>query len=271
MMKWFLVLMATLCLALPVTAGEDDIGVAAAKWSLGTHRSPENIARNKSRHPAATLAFFGLKEDMRVIEISPGGGWYMEILAPLLREKGTYVAATYDPNSENERVQARYKSHMEKLAAHPDIYDKVENGIFANGKFEVGEPGTADMVLTFRNIHNWMNAGHITPILNAFNQALKPGGILGVVEHSGHPDKTQDPKGGSGYVTEQYMIKLAEHAGFILVGRSDINANPMDSTDHPNGVWSLPPTLYKMETEEEKAPYRAIGESNRFTLKFVKP
>jgi predicted methyltransferase len=213
--------------------------------------------------------FFGIEKDMRVVEIAPGGGWYMEILAPLLRDQGTYVAATYDPDSESERERAAFESrHLKKVQANPEIYDKVVTGIWSGEKTDLGAPGSADMVLTFRNVHNWMGGGYADQAFASFYEVLKPGGILGVVEHRGDSSKPQDPKAGSGYVTQDAVIEMAKKAGFELVAQSEINANPKDDKDHPSGVWTLPPVLATKDKDGDK--YVEIGESDRMTLKFVK-
>lgn len=249
-----------------VQAG-DSLKTNVEKLSKGDHRSAQNIARNQYRNPAETLAFFGLKEDMHVVEISPGGGWYMEILAPLLRDKGTYVAAGYDPASTNERVQQRIKGYNAKKEAHPNAYDKVVDGVFSGSKMDLGKAGSADMVLTFRNVHNWMGGDYSEKAFKAFFDVLKPGGVLGLVEHRG-PGGEQDPKAQNGYVNQDAVIKMAEAAGFKLEASSEVNANPKDTKNHPRGVWTLPPVL---AGDYDEAQYKAIGESDRMTLKFVKP
>lgn len=238
----------------------------------GEHRSAEHKARNMYRHPAETLTWFGIKEDMTVVEISPGSeGWYMEILAPFLRDKGKYYAAGPDAESSVAYFQSSLKSMHEKLASNPDLYGAVTVTELAPqaGKTKIAPEGSADMVLTFRNVHNWMSGGDAEAVFAAMYKALKPGGILGLTEHRGNPDVEQDPKAASGYVTEAATIKLAESAGFKLVARSDINANPKDTKDYESGVWTLPPRLRLGDKDREK--YVAIGESDRMTLKFVKP
>jgi predicted methyltransferase len=236
----------------------------------GEHRSPANAARDAWRHPAETLGFFGLEPDMTVMEIWPGGGWYTEILAPYLRDEGKYVAAGWDPNSEIPFIKNAVVAYQEKLAAHPEVYDKVQLAVLMPpAMLEPVPPGSVDMVLTFRNIHNWMPRDSQGVMFDAMYAALKPGGVLGVVEHRGNPDIEQDPKAKSGYVNEEYAIALAEAAGFVLAGRSEINANPADTKNHPEGVWTLPPTLRLKDQDRDR--YLAIGESDRFTLRFVKP
>lgn len=265
-MKHYFGFMAMLAsLLCPITAGDDHL----IELITAPHRDEANIARNQFRNPAETLRFFGIKEDMHVIEITPGGGWYSEILAPYLREKGKYVAAGYDPQSEKSWVEGAIKKFQSKLAAHAEVYDKVGSAIFMGTNMKLGPANSADMVLTFRNVHNWMGAGTAAASFQKFFEVLKTGGVLGVVEHRGNPQVEQDPSANNGYVNQDYLIKLAENAGFILVGHSEINSNAKDSRDHTNGVWSLPPTLYKAGSQEKAM--RAVGESDRATLKFVKP
>jgi predicted methyltransferase len=238
----------------------------------GDHRSAANRARDAWRHPKETLTFFGLRADMTVMEIWPGaGGWYTEILAPVLRERGRYLAAQWDPSSDSQFVQDALKAYGAKLASRPEIYDKVEVvALQAPSALAPVPPDTVDMVLTFRNIHNWMPRDAAKPMFEAMFAALRPGGILGVVEHRAAADgPPQDPKARSGYVREDYAIELITSVGFELVGSSEVNANPADTKDYDQGVWTLPPTLRLGERDREK--YLAIGESDRFTLRFRKP
>lgn len=233
------------------------------------HRSAENKARDRYRHPVETLAWFGVEPDMTVVEIFPGGGWYTEILAPYLKDKGTFYAAGNDPESESEYSRKAAQRLKDKMASDA-VYSKVNISVLAPPhKTAIAPPNSADAVLTFRNIHNWMKAGTVDDVFNAMYAALKPGGILGVVEHRGNPSVPQHPKAGTGYVNQAYAIQLAEKAGFVLVASSEINANSSDTKDHPKGVWTLPPMLALKDKDREK--YLAIGESDRFTLKFVKP
>ena len=236
----------------------------------GSHRSEADKARDQYRHPLETLTWFGVKDNMTVVEIWPGGGWYTDILAPFLKERGTYYAAGSDPESASESGRANAQQYKEKLAAKPDLFGKVKVTILDSPtKTDIAPEGSADMILTFRNIHNWMAREQAEIVFTAMYKALKPGGVLGVVEHRGKADVPQDPKAKSGYVREDTVIKLAEQAGFKLVGRSEINANPKDTKDYPEGVWTLPPVLRLKDVDKEK--YLAIGESDRMTLKFVKP
>ena len=249
----------------PVTSF-DTIAAAVA----GPQRSEANRARDVYRHPVETLEFFGLKNDMKVVEISPGQGWYSEILAPFLKEKGSLVFAAGNPESKNDYRKKGAVKFRELVASKPELYGKATVVVFEPPALvNVGEPNSADMVVTFRNAHNWMQEPKgLTNALKGFYTVLKPGGVLGIEEHRAKPGK-QDMKAESGYVTEAYLIKAAEQAGFKLAGKSEINANPKDTRNHPEGVWTLPPTLKLGEKDKDK--YVAIGESDRMTLKFVKP
>jgi predicted methyltransferase len=231
----------------------------------GTHRSAETKARDKYRHPMETLTFFGVKDNMTVVELWPFGGWYTEILAPYLRDRGKYYAAATDspPGGGMSRYDAELKVRLDST---PNVYDKVIVTTLSPGKKDIAPPGTADVVLTFRNIHNWTRQQIDKQVFEEAFRALKPGGILGVVEHRSDPNPTGTP---NGYVSEADAIKLVESAGFKLVAKSEINANPKDTKDYPKGVWTLPPNYAEGETN--KAKYTAIGESDRFTLKFQKP
>lgn len=243
-------------------------GTSLATIAVGEHRSAENIARNVYRHPVETLEFFGIEPDMRVVEIWPGGAWYTEILAPYLQEQGQYVAANWDPDSPIEFVATAVRQYQEKLAEYPELYGNARMTVLMPPEhWDLGPPESADMVVTFRNIHNWMPRGHAEEMFVRIYQVLKPGGTLGVVEHRANPDVPQDPQAASGYVNQDYAIALARSAGFRLVATSEINANPNDTKDYEKGVWTLPPTLRAGDDEK----WRRIGESDRFTLKFVKP
>jgi predicted methyltransferase len=230
------------------------------------NRTPANLARDRYRHPAETLAFFGVDPTDRVVEIWPGGGWYTEILAPYLSERGVYYAAS-PAGRGTERFQAF-------VAANPAAYGRVRIATFPMAAGGTPVPaGTADVVLTFRNVHNWMGsegAASIAP--EAFRQIyamLKPGGTLGVVDHRLPETADTARERSSGYLKTSTVRGLAEAAGFRFAGSSEINANPKDTADWPQGVWTLPPTLRLKDQDREK--YLAIGESDRMTLKFVKP
>ena len=239
----------------------------------GEHRSAENRARDQYRHPAETLAFFGFEPTQTVVEITPGGGWYAEILAPALNAQGRYIAVVMDPaKAGSDRARDYYSAGNQKLrdkfAAEPALYGNVSIVEVDPAAPSIGEPGQADLVLTFRNVHNWMGQDQAAGMFQAFFEVLKPGGVLGVVEHRAAEGAEANPR--SGYVSEQAVIDLATAAGFELAEKSEVNANPADTKDHPNGVWTLPPSL-NVPDGEDAATYTAIGESDRMTLKFVKP
>jgi len=237
--------------------------------SEASHRSATNIARNEFRHPVETLEFFGVRPDMTVIEILPSTGWYTEILAPYLRDHGKYYAAHFSPNARASYMPPNLEAFEAKLSAEPDLYGRVTvRHLNPPNEVVIAPAASADMALTFRNVHNWIMAGQEHEFFATFYAALKPGGILGVVEHRAKPDAGMDVMRTSGYVTEQYVIDVATAAGFELVEKSEINANANDPTVHPEGVWTLPPN-YRMG-DVDRAKYMAIGESDRMTLKFIK-
>lgn len=240
------------------------------KALAGPQRSAANKARDAARHPKQTLLFFGLRTDQKVIELAPGGGWYTEILAPVLRERGWLYAAHSPPDGTAYDVKSR-SGFEDKLKADPAVYDRVRLGSLpkAAGFADIPAPGSIDLVLTFRNVHNWIENGELDGTLKAVYAVLKPGGVLGVEEHRASPGITLEQIKKTGYVSEAYVIEHAQAAGFELAGRAEINANPNDGHDHPHGVWSLPPTLRGGEVD--RAKFLAIGESDRMTLKFVKP
>ena len=248
--------------------GDADTRLQAA--IAGTHRSAANRARDVARHPYETLRFFGLRPDQQVIEVSPGGGWYTEILAPYLRDQGRLFAAHEAADDANEYRRRSRKNFGDKLARQPEVYDRVVTGLMPRSpRFaDIAPPGGADRVLTFRNVHNWLEAGHLDASLQAFHAVLKPGGVLGVEEHRAPPGKPLSWMADNGYVTEDLMIERAAAAGFKLQARSEVNANPLDTKDHPGGVWALPPTLSGRDVDS--ARFVAIGESDRFTHRYVK-
>jgi len=240
-----------------------------ARQLAAAHRTAGNVARDGFRHPLEVLAFFGIRDDSTVVEILPGsGGYYMELLAPYLKDKGLYIAAGRDGTAPPQYLADHIKL-LARLRAEPALYEKVLVTQFNAGLHEIAPPGSADFVLTFRNLHNWMERREIDGALRAFHQALKPGGVLGVVDHRGRADLSQEAQMKTGYVRQDVAVALIEKAGFKLAGSAEINANPKDTKDHPQGVWTLPPT-YRLKNQD-RARYEAIGESDRFTLKFVKP
>lgn len=262
---------ALFAVLLSAGAGAEDFSSQLKTIANGEHRSAAYIARNEYRHPVETLTFFGLRPDMTVVEVSPGGGgWYTEILAPFLREQGTYYAGSYDPDASREYFQRNAKRYADKLATRPDLYDKVKVTVFAPPeKLDAAPDGSADLVLTFRNLHNWTQSGHARATLEAMYRYLKPGGVLGLVQHRGDPAAPQHPEAKFGYLREDVVIALANAVGFRLLEASEVNANPRDSKDHPKGVWNLPPGYE--DGDEKRDTYAAIGESDRMTLKFRKP
>jgi predicted methyltransferase len=240
----------------------------------GTWRDPANAARDAYRHPLQTLRFFGVTSSSRVIEITPGGGWYTEILAPYLRADGQMVAALAVAGPAQSEGTRNYlakgnANFRAKLAADPAHYDRVEVREFSVPQPAFGADGSADVVLTFRNVHNWTGWGTDQAMFDAFFRVLKPGGVLGVVDHRAKPGTDMEAMKKSGYLTEAYVRALAERAGFVLEASSEVNANPRDTTVHPNGVWTLPPS--NRHDPEDAQMYRSIGESDRMTLRFRKP
>lgn len=253
------------------------VSAAAANLATvltGPQRSADYAQRDAARKPLQTLQYFGLEPDMTVVEIWPGGGWYTEILAPYLREQGTFYAAHFNPEAEREYFRKSLAKYQDKLAANPAAYDKVRLTAFEPPQLlDIAPPGSADLVLTFRNVHNWyMRGGGEEKLLAAFeamHRALKRGGVLGVVEHALPADAPLSMQERSGYMREDYVVNIAEKVGFVLVDSSNLHHNPLDDADHPRGVWTLPPRLAL--GEENIETYLTIGESNRMTLKFMKP
>ena len=232
---------------------------ARLDWAIaGAHRSPGNRARDAFRHPKETLSFFGVTKDKHVIELWPGGGWYTEVLAPFLRDSGKLGVTMMDPDFEK------------KLAAAPSLYGKVQRvKIAPPNDLALGPDDSADVVLTFRNVHNWIQGGFAPKVFAAAFKVLKHGGVLGIEEHRGDPGEDEKTIKETGYVPEQAVIDLAQSAGFKLDGKSDVNANAKDDHKHESGVWALPPVLANGAKDRDK--YVAIGESDRMTLKFTKP
>ena len=235
----------------------------------GDWRSDKNKARDVYRHPKATLQFFGLKSGMNLIELTPGAGWFAEILAPLQKGSGGYTAAIVTPKKKEGEAAQDKDALSKKFAADPAHYSDAKVVQFDMKTPSFGAPNSADMVVTFRNVHNWVMADATAAMFKACFDVLKPGGVLGVTDHRAVPGTDLETTKKSGYVTEEYVIKMATEAGFKLDQKSEINANPKDTKDHPEGVWTLPPTLALKNKDREK--YLAIGESDRMTLRFVKP
>lgn len=239
----------------------------------GDHRSDEERARDQFRNPKETLEFFGIEPEMTVVEIWPGGGWYTNVIAPYLAKgDGVYYAANFSPDR-SERAAAAIASFKEKYGNDEETYGTVAVTVLGANS-EIAPAGSADVVLTFRNVHNWLGRGDAPVYFQKFYDALRPGGVLGVVEHRAD---SVDVDRSSGYVAEQTVIEFAQAAGFELDQRSEINANTADTKDHPFGVWTLPPVRRssavrgQVDPDLDREKYDAIGESDRMTLKFRKP
>lgn len=254
----------------PLASGAEEAADAKLKSIIdGPQRNAATRGRDVYRHPYETLRFFGIRDDQTVVEIEPAGGWWTEILAPYLHDHGTYYAAGPEKEAGSDEQQNDRRQFAKKLADAPSLYGKVVVSEFGPHAHDIAPPESADLVLTFRNVHNWLADGTANQAFQSFFRALKHGGVLGIEEHRAPDDQPQDPVAKSGYVREDVVISLAEAAGFRLAGRSDINANAKDTKDYPAGVWTLPPTLRLKDQERER--YLAIGESDRATLKFIKP
>jgi predicted methyltransferase len=266
-----LALLACVLLIAACAAGSSRQSTAEALTVIlaGNQRPPEEQARDLYRHPKETLLFFGIRPEMKVLEVWPEPGWYTAVIAPLLREKGSYYAGVIPEDPSSKYITHRLEEYRGRLASRRDLYDRVNVVSFPNDGGDAVPPGSVDMVLTFRNIHNWMARDQAPQAFASMYRALKPGGVLGVVEHRGNPATPQDPKAKSGYVNEDYAIRLIEAQGFRLVAKSEVNDNPRDTKDYEAGVWTLPPAYRLGAKDHDK--YAAIGESDRFTLRFVKP
>ena len=252
----------------PPTSARDFTAMQLDQVLAGSWRSAANRARDAYRHPKATLQFFGIRPDQTVIEITPGGGWYSEVLAPLLHDNGHYIAAVPAPRA--DAVARRDDDALRrKFAADPARYGHAQIVEFDPRAPVFGPPGSADRVLTFRNVHNWVMADTAPAMFKAFHAVLRPGGVLGVVDHRAADDAALAAVKPGGYLPTRYVVKLATDAGFVLEQGSEINANPGDTRNYPKGVWTLPPTLAL--GQQDRATYLAIGESDRMTLRFVKP
>ena len=260
----------------PATSAAEVKGSIDAKLAeslAGAQRTEKEKKRDAYRHPKETLEFFGLKDDMTVIELSPGEGWYTAVLAPVLRDHGKLFVVGGDPNGDPKSEGTKHaQALLERFQKMPQAFDKVQSLVTKKDQGMVlGPPESADMVLTFRNFHNWVEAGGADKVLADIAKALKHGGVLGLTDHRANPGAPTDPKtvGDTGYLPEDFVVKMVEAAGFKLAGKSEVNANPKDTKDYPKGVWTLPPSYELGETDHAK--YEAIGESDRMTLKFVKP
>lgn len=258
-------------------APKADPALAAAV--AGSWRAPDNVARDPFRKPAEALAFWGLKPGMSVLELQPGGGWWTEILAPYARMTGgTYAATAADlSNPELSQPAKDARARFAQRFADEALYGKVALVNFGPKSTGLGTPNSVDFVLNGRNIHNWMAGGQLDKVMAESFAVLKPGGVLAIEEHRNAPDAVQDPKAPTGYVTEAFVIAAAQKAGFKFAARSELYANPKDDRDHPFGVWTLPPVKrtsgagQPADPNFDRAPYDAVGESDRMTLRFVKP
>ena len=255
--KNLLLILLTLTIT-PLTA-HDLKGAVASE-----DRTPKNTLRDSSRNPIETLSFFGIESDMVVIELSPGGGWYTEILANYIHYPGTLIAAHWSKDSEIAYYR-RGRANFEKKMSNNPMYGRVE---IVDLYSELAEENSVDAVLTFRNLHNWLGPNLDNIFSNTF-KSLKPGGVFGIVEHRAKPGTSMEMMKKSGYVTEAHAIKIAKKHGFELAAKSEINANPKDTADHPKGVWTLPPNYRLKDKDRDK--YSDIGESDRMTLLFRKP
>jgi predicted methyltransferase len=253
----------------PPTKATDATAAKLDTILAGSWRSDKNKARDQYRHPKETLVFFGVKPNDTLIEITPGGGWYTEILAPLMKGSGTYVAAVGKPKNPQGEAARDQSGLQKKFADDPAQYGEAKVVEFDGQAPNFGPPNSADVVVTFRNVHNWVGGGTAPQMFKAFYDVLKPNGVLGIEDHRAADGANVDETKEKGYLPTDYVIKLATDAGFKLKDKSEINANPKDTKDYEKGVWTLPPTFELGEKDHDK--YAAIGESDRMTLRFVKP
>ena len=253
---------------LPIQLARANDQSTLAQLLKAPYRTQANVVRDVYRHPVETLTFFGVKDTSAVVEILPGSrGYYLEILAPFLKDRGVYIAANRDENAALRYLQDHQK-FLARLKEDESVFAKVKVTKFNADRHEIAPAGSADFVLTFRNLHNWIERNEIDGALRAFHKALKPGAVLGVVDHRGRTDLSQEAQMKLGYVREDVAIKLMEKAGFKLAGTSPVNNNPKDTKDYPEGVWTLPPSFRL--GDKDRAKYQAIGESDRFTHRYVK-
>lgn len=258
--------------AVTASAQEDGDASARLRAAIASPERPEaERARDAHRHPLETLRFFGIEPDMHVLELWPGGGWYTQILAPYLREKGQLTVTSYDPaGPEDEYPTRSARRYAELLEAERDRFGEVGVVIVdPPEKLDLGPDATYDAVLTFRNNHGWLRGGYHDALYEEAFRVLRPGGVLGVVQHRAEAGADPETAAERGYVPEATVVSAAQRAGFALEARSEVNANPRDTKDYPEGVWTLPPS-YRLE-DEDRARYEAIGESDRMTLLFRKP
>ena len=260
---------------LPASALDKKTEAALDAAIAGEHRSAENEARDAFRQPKQVLDFFGFRSDMDVLEVWPGSGWYTQILAPALKDDGKLYAAQYSPNGRYGYQRRYYGKFLTMLGENPDIYrNVVVTQLALPYRLKMAPPGSVDMVLTFRNVHNWFSdmygsGAYAQAAFQAMYDALRPGGTLGIVDHHWPDPDSEDPLADNGYISKERTIAMAEAVGFEVTGESDMLANPKDTRDHPQGVWTLPPSYALGDEDREK--YQAIGESDRFVLRFQKP
>jgi len=268
-MKLYKTIFVILALFISAMTMAEDTSTKLDKAIQGSQREAKNVARDIYRHPKETLMFFDMQTDIKVLEILPGRGWYTEILAPLLKDSGELTVASFGDTHPTKYLRNIHIDFMKKMNADTDTYGKVKTVVFNKSGYLADIPDNSmDMVVTFRNTHNWIRYGGIEEIYAAFYRVLKPGGTLGVVQHRANAGSDFKVSAEKGYVPEKYLIKLVETTGFELVKKSEMNANPKDTKDHPQGVWTLPPSY--REKEKDKDKYTAIGESDRMTMKFIK-
>ena len=251
------------------TGGQEPTANALDVILAGSQRTAADRSRDPYLHPKETLLFFGVRPHSRVLQVWPESGWYTEIIAPLVQRKGLYYAGVIAPDPGSRFLQGRLADYRRLLASRPDLYGRVKVVTFPLDGTDVLPPGSASMVLSFRDLHEWMAVGEAQQALATIYRVLAPGGVFGVVDNRGNPVVPQDPQAKSGYVRQDYAIRMIAAAGFRLVATSEVNANPKDTKNYPAGVWALPPD-YRLGNID-RARYQAIGESDRFTLKFVKP
>ena len=267
----YLPLIPILLMIAAIPARAETAGTPLEQVIAGRDRSPANTARDQYRHPKATLEFLGMKPDMTVVETLPGAGWYTEILAPYLHDQGSLIVATMLLRDDAPAFfHNRQAAYFAKMDAEPEIYGRVQRTVFKKENYlENVKDNSVDMVLDSRNLHNYIRFGGADEVFGAYYRVIKPGGVLGLIDHRAPAGVDVKQFADKGYVPEAFAIELAERAGFKFAARSEINANPKDNKDHPRGVWTLPPT-YRLG-DEDRQKYSAIGESDRMTLKFIKP
>lgn len=247
-----------------------DAKAALTAILAGPHRMPKHAERDGARHPVETLTFFGITPTMTVVELGAGGGWYTEILAPLLASKGKLVVAGPDAAGPADKMTTVYGKRLDlNLAKSPELFGKVERTTIASpDSIKLGADGSADLVIAMREMHGWARRKEMDKYLAAVHAVLKDGGTFGVVQHRAKADAKPEESSEKGYLPEAWVIEQVTKAGFKLVEKSEINGNPKDTKDYEKGVWTLPPNL--RGDEADKAKYTEIGESDRMTLKFKK-